>query len=88
MAMVGDEVRKVICRTCQYSHDYKSGRGAEKKKSKPSAKQSAFDEVLASVLAGRSMEAPVKVERPSRPARSLAQHRPPARTQSRPSRSR
>ena len=75
MALVGEEVRKVICRTCDTSHDYKHGKGAEKK-AKPSAKQSAFDQVLASVLSGRSMEAPAKVERPpARTSRSLGQSR-------------
>src|SRR3990170_8185469 len=55
-AIVGEEVRKVVCRTCQNSHDFKHGKGTEKK----TPKQSAYEQVLASVLAGKSMEAPQK----------------------------
>ncbi|MBI3934534.1 MAG: hypothetical protein HY316_07550 [Acidobacteria bacterium] len=71
-AIVGEEVKKVLCRTCQYSHDYKASRRTEKKK----AKQSAYEQVLASVLAGKSMEAPQKTEPASRVKRSLSQARP------------
>jgi hypothetical protein len=71
MAIVGDEVKKVICRTCNHSHDFKHGQGGEKKKAKPSA----YDQVLASVLAGKSMEAPAKIEPPVRRSRSLSANR-------------
>ena len=67
-AIVGEEVKKVVCRTCHHSHDFKHGQGREKKK----PKQSAYEQVLASVLAGRTMEAPHKVDLPARPSRSLS----------------
>ena len=84
MALVGKEVKKVICRTCNYSHDFKRAQGAEKKK--PSKKQSAYEQVLASVMAGRSMEPPAKVEPPVRRTRALAPNRSRLKTlRSRPS---
>ena len=85
-ALVGEDVKKVVCRSCQHSHDYKHGKGAEKKK----PKQSAYEQVLASVLAGKSMEPPAKVEPVKRPKRSLATNRlrPPSPSRTRPSRPR
>ena len=71
-AIVGDEIKKVMCRTCQHSHDYKHGKGAEKKKKQ---KQSAYEQVLASVLASKSTEAAPPVEQPPRPSRSLGRSR-------------
>lgn len=71
-AIVGEEVRKVVCRTCHNSHDFKHGKGPEKKK----PKQSAYEQVLASVLAGKSMEAPQKAKPPAKPKRArLGGHR-------------
>ena len=70
-ALIGEEVKKVICRTCNHSHDFKHGRGGEKKK----AKLSAYDQVLASVLAGKAMETPTKIEPPVRRSRSLTANR-------------
>ena len=71
-ALVGEEVKKVICRTCQHSHDYRHGKGGQKKKQK----QSAYEQVLASVLAGKSVESvarPAEAAQPSRvPARPRA----------------
>ena len=78
-AIVEDEVRKVVCRSCQNSHDFKHGKGMEKKKQK----QSAYEQVLASVLAGKSMEAPQKSQRVERPKRSPTRTRPNPRTPSR-----
>lgn len=49
VAMVGDEVKRVRCRTCNNEHDYRHG---EEPKKKPKAKLSPFDEVLASITAG------------------------------------
>jgi hypothetical protein len=72
-AMVGEEVRQVICRTCMNSHGYKYGKGVEKKK--PS-KQSAYEQVLASVLAGKSTEAPPQRPPVVRPKRSPSRGRP------------
>ena len=79
MALVGDEVKKVICRTCNHTHDFKHGQGAEKKK--PSKKQSAYEQVLASVMAGKTTEAPAKVEPVVRRSRSLAASRSRTLTQ-------
>jgi hypothetical protein len=73
-ALVGEEVRKVLCRTCQHSHDYKHGQGVEKKKK--TSKQSAYEQVLASVLAGKNLEEAAKPEPVSRPKRSLSAMRP------------
>jgi hypothetical protein len=97
MALVGEEVKKVVCRTCNHTHDFKHGQGGEKKKAKPSA----YEQVLASVMAGKSTEAPPKVEPPVRRSRSLASSRsgpmtprrtpprtPPRTPNSRPSRPR
>ena len=69
MAMVGDEVKKVVCRTCNHTHDYKHAQGGEKKKP---AKQSAYEQVLASVMAGKSTDSARKGEPPVRRPRSLA----------------
>ena len=73
-ALVGEDVKKVFCRTCQHSHDYKHGQGTEKKKK--TSKQSAYEQVLASVLAGKNLEDAAKPEPVSRPKRSLAATRP------------
>ena len=85
-AIVGEEVRKVICRTCQNSHDFKHRKGTERKK----PKQSAYEQVLASVLAGKSMEAPQKSGQPSRPKRTPTRSRlhPLTSARNRPSRPR
>jgi hypothetical protein len=50
VAMVGEEVRKVRCRTCNHEHDYRHGKGGEKKPQKLSA----YEQVLASVLSGKN----------------------------------
>jgi len=71
VAMVEEEVKKVICRTCEYSHDYKYAKGADKKKQK----QSAYDEVLASVLAGKAFEGSPKPDVPLRPSRTPGRNR-------------
>ncbi len=42
-------VKKVRCRTCNHEHDYRHGRGAAKRRSAPSA----YEQVLASITAGR-----------------------------------
>ena len=64
-AMIGEEVKKVRCRTCQHEHDYKHGKGGGKKKEKLSA----YEQVLASVLAGKSLEPVSKPSVPRRPRR-------------------
>ncbi len=58
VAIVNGEIRKVRCRTCDNEHDYRHGKGGEKKKSK---QQSAFDQVLASIAPPG--EAPVAEKR-------------------------
>ncbi|MBI2819884.1 MAG: hypothetical protein HYX73_07885 [Acidobacteria bacterium] len=85
-AIVGEEVRKVVCRTCQNSHDFKHGKGTGKKK----LKQSAYEQVLASVLAGKNMEAPQKSAQPSRSSRTPTRSRlrPLTSSRNRPSRPR
>ena len=65
VALVGEQVIKVQCRTCNHQHDYKHGKGGQKKKQKLSA----YEEVLASVLAGKSLEPPKPVV-PARPRRT------------------
>src|SRR5262245_40926484 len=61
-AIVGGDVKKVICRTCSHTHDYRQGKGSEKK----TPKQSAFDQVLASVLSGKNAEPSAPVQKASR----------------------
>jgi len=68
VAIVEDAVKKVRCRTCNHEHDYRQGQGGHKKKT---TKASAYEQVLASVLAGKEKEVPVPaapVRRRSRPA--------------------
>ena len=67
VAIVEDAVKRVRCRTCNHEHDYRQGQGGQKKKKK----ESAYEQVLASVLAGKEKEAPVPVvpvRRRTRPA--------------------
>ena len=54
-AMVGDEVIKVRCRTCNFSHDYKHGQVPEKVKPRKTSKKAAFDAVLSSVMSGKNV---------------------------------
>ena len=42
VSMVGEDVKKVRCRTCSYEHNYRKNRG-----SKQMTKQQAFDKLLA-----------------------------------------
>lgn len=44
-ALVGQEVRKVQCRTCNYDHEYRHGRQPAKKKTKLSP----YEQILASM---------------------------------------
>src|SRR3970040_871266 len=66
VAIVGEEVKKVRCRTCNHEHDYRHGKGGQKKK----AKLSAYEQVLASILGGNPGEAAGKPPEPARPVRS------------------
>ena len=54
VALIGEEVKKVRCRTCNHEHDFRHGKGGQKKK----PKLSAYDQVLASVMAGMPEEPP------------------------------
>ncbi|MBZ5646306.1 MAG: hypothetical protein LAN37_03665 [Acidobacteriia bacterium] len=42
VSMVGEEVKKVRCRTCSYEHNYRKNKGG-----KQMTKQEAFDKLLA-----------------------------------------
>src|SRR3989337_231481 len=79
VAMVGDEVKKVRCRTCNHEHDYRHGKGGQKK-----AKLSAYEQVLASILGGKPGEAAVKQPEPARPIKSLRSRTRPFPTRTRP----
>ena len=74
VAMVGDEVKRVRCRTCNHEHDYRHGAAPHKK---TKVKLSPYEEVLASITAGRP-GAP-----PSEPPRSGKPSRPSTRSRSR-----
>ncbi|MBI4460819.1 MAG: hypothetical protein HY648_12275 [Acidobacteria bacterium] len=84
VAIVGEEVKRVRCRTCDNEHDYRHGKGTQKKK----AKLSPYEEVLASILAGKpsgaTTTAPETIKPAKPPARRLARplssrHRPSPR---------
>ncbi|MCH7477712.1 MAG: hypothetical protein IIA14_06385 [SAR324 cluster bacterium] len=47
VALIGEEVKKVRCRTCNDEHNFRHGKGGQKKK----PKLSAYEQVLASVMA-------------------------------------
>ena len=66
VAMVQEEVKKVRCRTCNYEHNFRHGKGGQKKK----PKLSAYEQVLASITAGRHSESPTKPP-DAKPSRSL-----------------
>ena len=67
VAMVGEEVKKVRCRTCNHEHDYRQGQGGQKK----TKKASAYEQVLATVLAGKEKETSAQPA-PSPPTRRRA----------------
>jgi hypothetical protein len=58
VAMVGEQVRKVRCRTCHYEHHYRQGK-AGPRKNQPSA----YEQVLASIS---PLVQPVPAEKPPR----------------------
>jgi hypothetical protein len=55
VSMVGDEVKKVRCRTCQTEHNYRHNKG-----SKEMTTQEAFAKVLASVQGQQAGSEPPK----------------------------
>ena len=69
VALVGDAVKKVRCRTCNHEHDYRHGKEPQKKKTKLSP----YEEVLASIMAGRPgapAGEPAEAKKPSAPPAS------------------
>lgn len=76
VAIVDDAVKKVRCRTCNHEHDYRQGQGGQKKRKK----QSAYEQVLASVLEGKAMGVPV----PKAPVRRRTRSAMPPRRLIRP----
>ena len=70
VAIVGEDVKKVRCRTCNHEHDYRHGKGGQKKK-----KLSAYEQVLASVLAGKPPEASSHPAEPGPPPPAPARRR-------------
>ena len=84
VAIIQEAVKRVRCRTCEYEHDYRHGKGLEKKKTTATS----YDEVLATILAGQSTgtgDGPVTPAKPTKkvsktPGRSRARSltpRPP-----------
>ena len=65
VAMVSEEVKKVRCRTCQHEHDYRQGKGGKNKQN-----LSAYEQVLASVLAGKALDSPPQPTEADKPAKS------------------
>jgi hypothetical protein len=57
VSMVGDDVKKVRCRTCDSEHNYKHNKG-----SREMTAQQAYEKVLASVMGAQS--APSELPRP------------------------
>jgi hypothetical protein len=53
VSMVGDETKKVRCRTCDTEHNYRHNKG-----SKEMTAQEAFNKVLASVMGEQSGSTP------------------------------
>jgi len=68
VAMIGEEVKKVRCRTCNHEHEYRHEKGGKK----PKAKLSPYDEVLASITAGRPGEPPPTPPEAAKPVRKSA----------------
>jgi ribosomal protein L44E len=46
VSMLGEETKKVRCRTCNHEHNYRRNKGGKG----PMTKQEAFDQVLAKVM--------------------------------------
>lgn len=80
VAMVDEEVKRVRCRTCNNEHDYRQAKAPPKK---PKTKLSPYEEVLASVTAGRPGAPPARPLQPSKPSRAsrLGRSRPLSRRQ-------
>ncbi len=83
VAMVGEEVKRVRCRTCNNEHDYRQAKAPPKK---TKAKLSPYEEVLASVTAGRPAAPPPESGKPSRTSTRGRSRSFPSRTRSLPKR--
>jgi rubredoxin len=55
VSMAGEKVQKVRCRTCQYEHNFRKGKGRKEMTAKE-----AFDKVLASVMNTQTPTSPAK----------------------------
>lgn len=66
VAVVNGDVVKVRCRTCNHEHPYRHGESPKRKKS--AEKQSAFDAVLAGILATQPQSQGPAPERKARVA--------------------
>lgn len=55
VSMSGEEVLKARCRTCQYEHNFRKGKGRKEMTAKE-----AFDKVLASVMTTQTPTSPAK----------------------------
>ena len=64
VALIGEEVKKVRCRTCNHEHDFRHGKGGQKKK----PKLSPYEEVLASITAGRLSDPSPKPPEAAKPS--------------------
>jgi hypothetical protein len=75
-AMLGEEVVKVRCRTCNFSHDYKHGQVPENIKPRKTSKKAAFDAVLSSVMSGKGLAEKVEAgtDNTTRKPRKAATH--------------
>jgi hypothetical protein len=81
VAIVEEAVKKVRCRTCNHEHEYRQGQGGQKKKT---SKMSAYEQVLASVMAGKTGAVPAQPA----PAAPVRRRTRPALTPRRPTRPR
>lgn len=61
VSMSDEQVLKVRCRTCNYEHNFRKGKGRKEMTAKE-----AFDKVLASVMSTQPQSAPAKPGKKSR----------------------
>jgi hypothetical protein len=54
VSLVGENVKKVRCRTCNYEHNYRHNKGGRT----PMTKQEAFDKVLANIMGTQMPDTP------------------------------
>jgi ribosomal protein L44E len=60
VSMLGEEVKKVRCRTCNYEHNHRRNKGGRT----PMTKQEAFDKVLAKVMGTEMPPGPKRSTKP------------------------